>query len=97
VIGHKNIIREFATLNPGTVGGGGVTGIGDGNLLMSYTHVAHDCRVGSRNIFANGAQLGGHVTVEDFAVLGALAGVHQFVRIGESAILGAGAMVSQDV
>lgn len=97
LIGSRNQIREFATLHPGTKGGGMVTRIGDDNLLMNYSHVAHDCILGSRNIVANGAQLGGHVVVEDFVVIGALVGIHQFVRVGESAILGAGAMASQDV
>lgn len=97
VIGSRNQIREFATLHPGTEGGGMVTRVGDDNLLMNYSHVAHDCILGHRNIVANGAQLGGHVVVEDFVVIGALVGVHQFARVGESAILGAGAMASQDV
>jgi len=97
IVGDGNTIREFVTMHPGTQGGGLVTRVGNNNLLMNYTHVAHDCLIGSGNILANGAQLGGHVSVEDFAVLGALTGVHQFVRIGESALLGAGAMVSQDV
>lgn len=97
VLGNDNIVREFATLQIGTAGGGMVTRVGDGNLFMNFTHVAHDCRVGNRNVLANGAQLGGHVTIEDHAVVGALAGVHQFVRIGESAMVAAGAMVSQDV
>lgn len=96
-IGDDNRIREFATLQPGTAGGGMVTRIGNGNLLMNYTHVAHDCRLGDRTILANGTQLGGHVTIESFAVLGALSAVHQFARVGESAIVGAGSMVSQDV
>jgi len=96
-IGDDNRIREFCTLQPGTEGGGMVTQVGDGNLLMNYSHIAHDCILGSRNVVANGVQLGGHVLVADFAVLGALAGIHQFVRIGESAVVGAGSMVSQDV
>lgn len=97
VIGDENRIREFCTLQPGTQGGGMVTRVGNGNLLMNYAHIAHDCVLGDRTIVANGVQLGGHVTVEDGAVLGALAGIHQFVRIGESAIVGAGSMVTQDV
>jgi UDP-N-acetylglucosamine acyltransferase len=97
VIGAGNRIREFCTLHPGTRGGGMLTRVGDGNLLMNYTHVAHDCIIGSHNVVANGAQLGGHVVIEDFTVVGALSGIHQFVRIGESAIIGAGSMVSQDV
>jgi len=97
IIGDRNIIREFATLNPGTTGGGMVTRIGDRNLLMNYSHVGHDCRLGSRNVVANGAQLAGHVTIEDFVVIGGLVGILQFVKVGESAILGGGAMVTQDV
>lgn len=97
IIGDHNQIREFATLHVGTSGGGMVTRVGDHNLLMNYSHIAHDSRLGSHNIIANGAQLAGHVVVEDYVVVGALVGIHQFVRIGESAILGAGAMVSQDV
>jgi UDP-N-acetylglucosamine acyltransferase len=97
VIGDRNIIREFTTLNPGTAGGGMVTRMGDQNLLMNYSHIGHDCRLGDFNIVANGAQIAGHVTIEDFVVVGALVGIHQFVKIGESAIVGAGAMVSQDV
>ena len=96
-IGDDNRIREFCTLQPGTEGGGMVTRVGSGNLLMNYSHIAHDCVLGDRIVVANGVQLGGHVTVEDGAVLGALAGIHQFVRIGESAIVGAGSMVSLDV
>jgi UDP-N-acetylglucosamine acyltransferase len=96
-IGDDNRIREFATLQPGTEGGGMLTRVGNGNLLMNYTHIAHDCIVGDRTIIANGSQLGGHVTIESFAVLGALSAVHQFARVGESAIVGAGSMVSQDV
>lgn len=96
-IGNGNTFREFVTVNRGTAGGGGVTRIGDENLLMAYTHVAHDCRLGDRVVMANGAQLGGHVEIGHFAVLGALCGIHQFVRIGESAMVGAGSMVSQDV
>lgn len=97
VIGDHNIIREFTTLNTGTAGGGLVTRLGDRNLLMNFSHVGHDCHIGNHVVIANGVQLGGHVVVEDYVFAGALVGVHQFVKIGESAILGAGAMVSQDV
>jgi UDP-N-acetylglucosamine acyltransferase len=97
VIGDDNRIREFCTLQPGTEGGGMLTQLGHGNLLMNYSHVAHDCLLGDRNIVANGTQLGGHVVIEDGVVIGALSGIHQFVRLGESAIIGAGSMVSQDV
>jgi UDP-N-acetylglucosamine acyltransferase len=97
VIGDRNTIREYASLNPGTAGGGMVTRIGNDNLLMMYCHIAHDCTLGDRNIIANGATLGGHVVVEDFVIVGGLVGIHQFVRIGSGAILGAGSMVSKDV
>ena len=97
VIGDHNQIREFATLHIGTSGGGMVTRVGDRNVLMNYSHIAHDCCLGHHNVVANGAQLAGHVVVEDYVIVGALVGVHQFVKVGASAILGAGAMVSQDV
>lgn len=97
VIGDDNRIREFCTLQPGTEGGGMLTRVGNRNLLMNYSHVAHDCILGDRNIVANGTQLGGHVTIESGVVIGALCGIHQFARLGESAIIGAGSMVSQDV
>lgn len=96
-IGDNNIIREFATLQPGTVTGIGETVIGDNNLFMAYCHVAHDCIVGNRVIMANGSTLAGHVEVEDHAILGGLSAVHQFTRVGESAMLSGGAMVGQDV
>lgn len=97
IIGNRNTIREFATLNPGTTGGGMVTRVGDDNLFMVYSHVAHDCLIGSQVILANSAALGGHVTLEDYVTIAALAAVHQFARIGESAYIGAGSMVSLDV
>jgi UDP-N-acetylglucosamine acyltransferase len=88
-IGHDNWFREFVTVHRGTPGGGGVTRIGDLGLFMSYSHVAHDCQVGSQTIFANSATLAGHVEVGDFATVGALSAVHQFTRIGQYAFLGA--------
>jgi len=97
IIGDRNTIREYVSLNPGTTGGGMVTRVGDQNLLMMYCHIAHDCSVGNRNVIANGATLGGHVIIEDFVIVGGLVGIHQFVRIGTGAILGAGSMVSKDV
>ena len=97
IIGDNNTIREFASLNPGTVGGGMITRVGSQNLLMMYCHIAHDCIVGNRNVIANGATLGGHVVIEDNVIVGGLVGIHQFVRIGTGAILGAGSMVSKDV
>lgn len=95
-IGDDNTFREGVTVHRGTMGGGGVTRIGSGNLLMVGTHVAHDCRVGSRIIFANAATLAGHVTVEDGATVGAFSGVHQFCRIGRDAYIGGCSVVTQD-
>jgi UDP-N-acetylglucosamine acyltransferase len=97
LIGNRNTIREYVSLNPGTTGGGMVTRVGDQNLLMMQCHIAHDCLLGDRNVVANGATLGGHVVIEDFVIVGGLVGIHQFVRIGTGAILGAGSMVSKDV
>ncbi len=96
VLGSRNTFREFCTVHAGTAGGGGVTRIGDRNLFMAYAHVAHDCRVGSDTIFANAATLAGHVTVEDFAVIGAFSGVHQFCRIGSHAYIGGYSVITQD-
>jgi UDP-N-acetylglucosamine acyltransferase len=97
IIGDRNTIREYVSLNPGTAGGGMVTRVGDHNLLMMHCHIAHDCLIGSHNIIANGATLGGHVVIGDYVIVGGLVGIHQFARIGSGAILGAGSMVSKDV
>ncbi len=96
-IGDHNKIREFVTLNRGTVKGGGLTRIGNHTLIMAYTHVAHDCMIGDHVILANAATLGGHVTVEDWAVVGALCPVHQFVRIGAHSYIGGGTTITKDV
>src|SRR6202050_5380558 len=96
-IGNRNKIREFVTIHRGTEGGGLQTGIGDDNLLMAYTHVAHDVRVGNHVVLANAVTLGGHVLVGDWAVIGASTGVHQFCRIGRHAIIGGYSVVTQDV
>lgn len=97
VIGDDNVLREFGTYNTGTVQGGGTTRIGDGNWLMAYVHVAHDCIVGSHTVFANKAQLAGHVEIGDWVVLGGDVGVYQFVRIGDHAMIGADVLVLLDV
>jgi UDP-N-acetylglucosamine acyltransferase len=96
VIGDRNVIREFVTIHRGTAGGGGVTQIGDHNLLMAYTHIAHDCRVGNETIFGNAATLAGHVLVEDYANVGAFSGVHQFCRVGRHAFVGGYSVVTKD-
>jgi len=96
-IGDHNVIREFVTINRGTVKSGGCTRVGDHNLIMAYTHIAHDCQIGSHIIMANGATLGGHVTVEDWANVGALCPVHHFVQIGTHAFIGGGTTVTRDV
>lgn len=96
-IGDGNTIREFCTINRGTRHGGGVTEIGDDNLLMAYCHVAHDCRIGSHVVMANNATLGGHVEVRDHAVLGGFTGIHQFCRVGEYSLTSIAAMVVKDV
>lgn len=96
-IGNGNIVRENVTLQPGTLGGGMLTSIGDQNLFMANTHVGHDSHVGNRCVIANGAALAGHVTVHDGVIIGGLSGIHQFVRLGSVAMIGAGAMVAQDI
>jgi UDP-N-acetylglucosamine acyltransferase len=95
-IGRRNTIREFATINRGTAGGGGHTSIGDQNLLMAYVHVAHDCHVGSHTIFGPHATLGGHVTVEDYANISAGSAVHQFCRVGKYGFIGGYSVVTKD-
>jgi UDP-N-acetylglucosamine acyltransferase len=95
-IGRKNVFREFVTIHRGTSGGGGVTTIGDENFFMAYTHVAHDCHVGSHIIFGNAATLGGHVTVEDYATVSAFSAVHQFCRIARHAFIGGASVVTKD-
>ncbi len=97
IIGDDNTIREFATMHRGTAGGGGVTRIGSHNLFMAYTHVAHDCQVGNGVIMSNAATLGGHIIVEDHAILGGLSAVHQFCRIGRHAFVGGCSAVHRDV
>ena len=96
-IGDNNTIREFCTFNAGTVQDVGVTRLGDNNWIMAYVHLAHDCQVGNNTIFANNASLAGHVTVEDFAILGGFTLVHQFCRVGAHVITGLGSSVRQDI
>src|ERR1035441_5980687 len=96
-IGDRNRIREFVTIHRGTQGGGLVTSIGSDNLLMAYTHVAHDVRIGDHCILANGAALAGHVTVADWVDISPYSGVHQFCRIGRHAFIGPYSVVVQDV
>lgn len=97
VIGDHNVIRECVTLNRGTVKGGGTTRIGSYTLIMAYSHVGHDSVIGDHAMLVNGATLAGHVTVEEWAVVGALCPVHQFVRIGAHAYIGGGTTITQDV
>ncbi len=96
-IGDRNRIREFTTLNRGTAEGGGVTRVGNDNLFMAYSHVAHDCIINDHVILANGATLAGHVEIESATILGGLSAVHQFTRIGCHAMISGGSMVNQDI
>jgi len=96
-IGNDNVFREFVTVNRGTIEGSGITTIESNNFFMAYSHVAHDCHVGSHTIFANNATLAGHVEVGDFSTIGAFSAVHQFCRVGEHAFIGGGTMCTQDV
>lgn len=96
-IGNNNTIRESVTLNIGTKGGGGVTRVGDKNLLMAYVHLGHDTTLGSNTVIANGCQIAGHVKIEDWAILGGLTGVSQFIRVGAHCYVGGGSGVDRDV
>ncbi len=97
IIGDDNIIREFVTIHRGTKGGEGVTRIGSKNLLMAYCHVAHDCMIGNNVILANQATLAGHIEIEDFAIIGGLVAIHQFVKIGSYSLIGGASAVTKDV
>jgi UDP-N-acetylglucosamine acyltransferase len=97
VIGDENDIRESVTISRGTVGGGGITRMGSGNLLMTCVHIGHDCHVGSHCILANAATLAGHVVIEDYATVGAFSPVHQHCIVGKYAFIGGGTIVTQDV
>lgn len=96
-IGDRNLIREYCTLNRGTVQGGGVTRIGSDNWIMAYVHIAHDCIIGNNTIFANAASLAGHVTIKDFVILGGFTNVHQFCVLGEHSFTGINTVVLKDV
>jgi UDP-N-acetylglucosamine acyltransferase len=95
-LGARNVIREYTTVHRGTVGGGGLTSVGDDNYLMAYTHIAHDCHVADHTIFANAATLAGHVEVASHATVGAFSGVHQFCRVGPHAFIGGYSVVTRD-
>ena len=97
IIGHHNTIREYVTIHQATSSDIGVTVIGDHNLLMAYSHVAHNCKLGNHIVMANAANLAGHVHVEDFAIIGGLTGIHQFSRIGAHCIIGGASAVSKDI
>lgn len=96
-IGNDNTIREFVTISRGTADGGGYTRLGNDNWVMAYVHIAHDCQIGSHTIFANGATLAGHVTIEDHVILAGFSMIHQFCRIGRHAFTGMGAAVNRDI
>lgn len=96
-IGSRNRIREFVTIHRGTAGGGGLTTLGDDNLIMAYAHIAHDARIGSHCILGNAATLAGHVTIGDWAIIEAFSGVHQFCRIGRHAFVGGYSVITRDV
>jgi len=96
-VGDGNIFREFVTVHRGTAGGGGVTRIGNHNLLMAYVHIAHDCVLGHNIVMANGASLAGHVEIGDYAMVGAFCGIHQFCRIGAYSFLGSYTAVNKDI
>ncbi|GAC1624671.1 MAG: acyl-ACP--UDP-N-acetylglucosamine O-acyltransferase [Candidatus Acidiferrum sp.] len=97
IAGDANVFREYVTVSRGTAKGGGTTRLVSGNLLLAYSHIGHDCQVGSHTLFVNGATLAGHVVVQDFATIGAFSPVHQFCRIGRYAYIGASTVITQDV
>lgn len=97
ILGNNNTIREFVTIHRGTAQSGGKTIIGDNNFLMAYSHVAHDCKIGNQVILANAATLAGHIEIEDYAIVGGLVGIHQFLRLGRHCIIGGGSGVNQDI
>ncbi|HEX8949460.1 MAG TPA: acyl-ACP--UDP-N-acetylglucosamine O-acyltransferase [Dissulfurispiraceae bacterium] len=96
-IGKKNTIREYVSIHRGSVGGDGLTELGDSNFLLAYVHIAHDCKIGNSTQITNAAMIGGHVVVEDFAVVGGLVAIHQFTRIGTYAMVGGFSGIGQDI
>jgi UDP-N-acetylglucosamine acyltransferase len=96
-VGDENSFREFSTVNRGTIKGGGVTRVGSHNLIMSYAHIGHDCVIGNYTTLINGAQLAGHIRVEDYATISSFCLLHQFSRIGSYSYIGAGTIITQDV
>jgi UDP-N-acetylglucosamine acyltransferase len=96
-IGNNNTIREYVTINRGTDGGGGKTEVGDNNLIMAYSHIAHDCKIGNNVIIANSVNMAGHVVIEDYAVISGAAGIIQHVRIGHMAMIGGMSKISKDL
>ena len=96
-IGDRNTIREYCTLNRGSAGGGGITRLGHDNFIMAYCHLAHDCQVGNRTIFANGTSLAGHVKVEDQVIFGGFTMIHQFCRVGAHAMTGISTVTFKDI
>lgn len=97
VIGDQNVIREYVTIHRASVNGDKITSVGNSNFLMSYVHIAHDCKIGSHVIMANAATLAGHIVVEDHAVIGGLVAIHQFTRIGQYAMVGGFSGIGQDI
>jgi UDP-N-acetylglucosamine acyltransferase len=97
LVGDKNIFREYVTVSRGTRKGGAITRIGSENFFLAYAHIGHDCQIGGSNLFVNAATLAGHVTIGDFATIGALSPVHQFCRVGSYAYVGAATVITQDV
>ena len=97
VIGDRNLIREFVTINRGTGDGGGATRIGNDNWLLAYVHVAHDCQIGNNTVFSNYSALAGHVEIGDFVIMSGFSGVHQFCKVGAHAFIGMGCLVGSDV
>ena len=97
IIGDKNVIREYTTINPGTLQGGGITKVGNNNLIMIGAHIAHDCIIGNNIVIANNAAIAGHAEIQDNVILGGNCGVHQFTRIGKMAMIGGMTGVSRDV